>query len=379
MEAIRRFIVSIGIFVNRVFIRIIKLSSLIVSFSLMLISLVFIFMFFADYKYANSFFSHYAIQQAYQNGLDDFVKLCSFFGQQKILSVLILVLLLGGLFSLKFFLRKNWTKNLNMHRLLTNSAYLLTNFLISSIIVVIIFSSVIITTVVGYMDKAIKENTSLNTLPFSERANYVRDTVRDNTILGRAALAKAIYDFENNPNYLEKYSPEERLAFCLEINRLIDLQGGPKTAEEHYFRNFLNDAPPSLNDMLNSIKTGSLQNWKLLSPEQSAFHMYGEKGEYNLKFVSENGFYEAVYNIEGILLTEKNDAVNMGTYNYADPISEPQKHSIYDVLPYFEWGNVSTSDIQPEDALIDTNRFYQNPDAVSRYEKIKAEIEGFSQ
>ena len=52
------------------------------------------------------------------------------------------------------------------------------------------------------------------------------------------------------------------------------------------------------------------------TPSKSAFHMKGEDGEYNLKFVSFNGFIEAVYNKEGILLDENNDPINMGTYNF---------------------------------------------------------------
>lgn len=61
--------------------------------------------------------------------------------------------------------------------------------------------------------------------------------------------------------------------------------------------------------------------------------MYGENGVYNLKFVSDDGKYEGVYDKNGTELTEVNDPVNMGTYNYADP-SDTLEHTIFDVKPY---------------------------------------------
>lgn len=50
-----------------------------------------------------------------------------------------------------------------------------------------------------------------------------------------------------------------------------------------------------------------------------------------IKFVSICGKYEAVYNYKGILLNERNDPVNMGTYNYG---IETIVHLILDVVPY---------------------------------------------
>ena len=66
----------------------------------------------------------------------------------------------------------------------------------------------------------------------------------------------------------------------------------------------------------------------------------GENGEYNLKFVSEDGKYEAVYNKEGISLTQYNNPENMGTYNYADQNRDLINHTIFDVLPFKMWSNV---------------------------------------
>jgi hypothetical protein len=71
--------------------------------------------------------------------------------------------------------------------------------------------------------------------------------------------------------------------------------------------------------------------------------MQGPEGLYNLKFVSPEGFCEAVYNRHGDLLNERTDPVNMGTFNYGYGIKENNAHSKYDVDPYLEWGNTRNS------------------------------------
>lgn len=361
--------------INRVVVISIKLSSVIVSFSFILILLLAIGVTFADYQYADNFYSYYFTKQAFQNGLDGFILLCYLYEKQKIIAIVVVTMFIIGLFALKYLLRKYWTKELRKHNILTNSAYLLSNLFISIIIIVIIYISIMTFAVTSYMEIAISENDTVESLSFSERTNYIRELTKNNYFIGNAALQKVIYDFENNPDYLNNYSLEKHLEFCFEINRLIELIDGPQTAEEHYLRNYLNYGPPSLNDMIEEIKNNSPMKWKLLSPDQSVFHMNGEDGEYNLKFISKNGFFEAVYNIDGVLLTKTNDPVNMGTYNYADPILEPNKHSIYDIIPYFQWGNLSPSDMHPDETAID--RYSLNTDAVERYEKIRTETENY--
>ena len=54
--------------------------------------------------------------------------------------------------------------------------------------------------------------------------------------------------------------------------------------------------------------------------------------------MSYDGIFEAVYNKQGILLTEYNDPQNMGTYNYGNP-DNWLAHGIYDVAPYLRYGN----------------------------------------
>ena len=49
------------------------------------------------------------------------------------------------------------------------------------------------------------------------------------------------------------------------------------------------------------------------------YHIYGEDGLFNTKFISNEGErkYEGVYNKEGLLLAEENDPVNMGLTYFA--------------------------------------------------------------
>lgn len=108
--------------------------------------------------------------------------------------------------------------------------------------------------------------------------------------------------------------------------------------EIHYFRNILNKVPNTLEKIyaINADpNTPSGRTWKLLPYYQAAFHMYGDNGEFNVKFVTEDGHFEAVYDNEGKLVTSPK---NMGTYNYFGP-NNAQKHIEYDVEPYYALGN----------------------------------------
>lgn len=95
--------------------------------------------------------------------------------------------------------------------------------------------------------------------------------------------------------------------------------------------------------MLAAIKVKSSYGWHLLSQFETVYHMQGKDGDYNVKFVSEDGYHEAIYNKAGDLLTEKNDPVNMGTFNYVDPTGKPAMHAALDVLTYYSYGNCSAS------------------------------------
>ena len=59
----------------------------------------------------------------------------------------------------------------------------------------------------------------------------------------------------------------------------------------------------------------------------------------NVKYVSADGHFEVIYNKNGVLLSEKNNPANMGTYNYANPISNQAGHLELDMLPFYKWQN----------------------------------------
>ncbi len=119
--------------------------------------------------------------------------------------------------------------------------------------------------------------------------------------------------------------------------------------------------------------------WTLLSVGNSIYHMnptnFSGDGLKNLKFVSADGHHEAVYNQNGNLLTQYNDSINMGTYNYASPYwGSKVKHLSLDVIPYEKkgkflgigfglgYGNVRTADLL---GVIrgNENRYYESYEA----------------
>lgn len=153
--------------------------------------------------------------------------------------------------------------------------------------------------------------------------------------------------------------------FCEFFNFCI-INGTNITAEKHYIRNKLNRAPLSLEDMICEY-----DGWILCEVSATAYHMAGEDGEYNLKFVSKCGKYEAVYNKDGVLLTEHNDPANMGTYNYAGYKMSLALHSIFDVNPYNSFGNVPN--VPPN--RIDIISYYLNDYAQKYYHSMKDLLE----
>ena len=115
---------------------------------------------------------------------------------------------------------------------------------------------------------------------------------------------------------------------------------GAVDEELHYFRLKLNRAPETLEEMIKLINSTSNidDKWIMCSPFKGRFHMFGETGAYNIKFISSNNtdnIYEAVYDKDGNIITEINDyGKNMGTYNYASSSKHPKNHTDYDVKTY---------------------------------------------
>ncbi|MDE7360316.1 MAG: cellulose binding domain-containing protein [Oscillospiraceae bacterium] len=148
-------------------------------------------------------------------------------------------------------------------------------------------------------------------------------------------IVNMMIDDLNRSIYHEQVSFENWDKFCEFFNYCIK-NSGEINKEKHYTRNKLNRAPLTLKEML--MERGK---WTLCDLSSSLYHMDGVNGEYNLKFMSSCGKYEAVYNRNGELLTEINDPVNMGTYNYVDFNTDFWGHKKYDVDPYKKYGNVN--------------------------------------
>ncbi|CAH2213015.1 hypothetical protein [Tepidibacter aestuarii] len=207
---------------------------------------------------------------------------------------------------------------------------------------------------------------------------YIRkiDKIVEKTERYDLALNKIMKDFNFYKDQLNQINKVNWNRICRKINQLV-IKHGEVDKELHYLRNLLNRAPRTLEEMLKLNENLPKKiKWRLLEPEKSVFHMYGKYGEFNLKFVSHDGKFEAVYNKNGELLTEKNDQINMGTYNYADP-DDIIKHFIYDVAPYLRWGNTYNS-LKPQIYDVDANlaRFKMNKHAKNRYERVRKQLEG---
>ncbi|MDR1215231.1 MAG: hypothetical protein LBK25_00955, partial [Treponema sp.] len=163
----------------------------------------------------------------------------------------------------------------------------------------------------------------------------------NNKILAQIELNLLMFKIENKIINLNKLSDQEYIDIGHKFVTLINITGKIKSSKEHYFRNYFSRAPQILDEMVKIImnKEDNIFKWELLPWQKMAFHMYGKDGEYNLKFISSDGYFEAVYNRDGMLLTQENDPLNMGTFNYAHQLANQMTHYNLDVWPYFMWNN----------------------------------------
>ncbi|MDR2477056.1 MAG: hypothetical protein LBD18_04635, partial [Treponema sp.] len=156
----------------------------------------------------------------------------------------------------------------------------------------------------------------------------------------KVELSALMFQIENGLINIDALQDAEYISLAIKICALIDMK--EKISEgEHYLRTRFSRAPATLYEMAAIIieTDNSLFCWRLSTWQDTAFHTYGEDGAYNLKFISQDGHFEAVYNKNGVLLTADNDPLNMGTFNYGDCQTENMKHYKYDVWPYFAWNN----------------------------------------
>ncbi len=192
------------------------------------------------------------------------------------------------------------------------------------------------------------------------------------------ALGKLMADVEGGKLNMEGLSDADYITLAETVCYLVDAQGGVQSAQQHYFRNQFSRAPQTLDKMVQTIRQNP-QNpfgWRLLTPAETLYHMMGPSGVYNLKFISKDGHFEAVYNKQGALLTAQTGALDMGTFNYASPLTSLAKHSRYDVAPYIRWNNTpGLGPVTKNEAKAMQQAFNATPEAKQHYQEVAASLQ----
>ncbi|WP_010094430.1 hypothetical protein [Ornithinibacillus scapharcae] len=156
-------------------------------------------------------------------------------------------------------------------------------------------------------------------------------------IASHAIVMRMMQDLTNNQALL--YGHKNSNLFFDTFDRYVKKL--PYITEEiHHYRNELNnygEAPEELEEMIELAACGK---WKVFSARYHRYEVNEYDSAYNVKFISSDGRFEVVYNMEsGKMVT---DPVNMGTYNFAPGSIVPWKyyqHHKYDKVPWKKWGN----------------------------------------
>lgn len=236
-----------------------------------------------------------------------------------------------------------------------------------------------------WLESGTEDNTSFLSDEYFIGLNDLFEKVRDDhkkwyivdgssEIAARAVIVKMMQDLESNPGALTNH--ENSVRYFETFDRNIR-KAGSITEEVHFFRNTLNSysgAPVSLDDMITLAAEGK---WKLFSAKYHRYNHEGVKGALNLKFISKDGRFEAVYNSEtGEMVT---DPFNMGTYNYAPGSINPlkyYKHYTFDKQPWKKWGNesgVSFEDIMSLESGHGSSEEKNNSKEIKRWIKQRKE------
>jgi hypothetical protein len=200
---------------------------------------------------------------------------------------------------------------------------------------------------------------------------------KNNKTLAQIELDLLMFQIENKIINLDTLTNQEYIDIAHRFATSINIIGKIKSQKEHYFRIYFSRAPETLGEMVKVImdKENNIFEWELLSWQNTAFHMYGEDGEYNLKFVSTDGHFEAVYNKDGILLTQENDPLNVGTFNYANQLADQVTHYNLDIWPYFMWNN--TLEVMGiDEGIKETQPIDENAEAMKRYKEYERKLKG---
>lgn len=220
------------------------------------------------------------------------------------------------------------------------------------IAIILILGVISLKTLVQFQSNTIKNDLSSNSTLIIGSNEYVKKIKSISIKYGNLkALSVIMIEMDKSGNKLNNDEPDNISRFHKLVSSLV-YKIGYVDMRTHYFRNKLNRAPKNLEELIRLNKMLPVnKRWRLLNVADSSYHMQGIDGEYNLKFLSYDGFCEAVFNKKGLLLNEKNDPINMGTYNYGTEIFPINAHARFDKCPYFIWGNTENSPQRGKDAI----------------------------
>jgi hypothetical protein len=355
-----------------------NISNIILIISILLLALLIVSSIVIDNIIADGYFSNWIINFLLVNKIaDGFFSLSFDIIEKNYLKLKLFVGLFILLIIVKIILSKIIKRIINGEIWRT----IIINFLNIILCCYIAFQSVflflyIITT--GYIiDTSIEANFSASQINNSRK--IVEDTGKyllDRKTSADIMLKNIMAEINNGILNIDKLTDEEYISLAKNICTFFETKETVDTSEEHYLRNYFSRGPETLSEMIETILNNNVVfGWKLMPPDETVLHQMGRNGEYNLKFVSDDGHFEIIYNRDGKKITQENDPKNMGTFNYADPVLDPEKHSVLDVMPYFIWGNTEEDKsfielIDDNDENYEVYDYYQNSEAVNRYNNI---------
>jgi hypothetical protein len=144
----------------------------------------------------------------------------------------------------------------------------------------------------------------------------------------------------------------------LTIIAVVTLEILSPSKEEHYARNSHNEIPDD--DELLGIVQGENDKWHKADDSMNRYHrntngIQGEEAMYNKKYMTEGNESEVIICYDPVHVPvpyRVTDPNNIGTYNYGEGIFE---HFVYDVWPYWKWGNSPDDTTSEWDHIVGRN------------------------
>jgi hypothetical protein len=195
----------------------------------------------------------------------------------------------------------------------------------------------------------------------------------NNKTTAQTELDALMFQIENGAINVDTLNDKEYRELAYQFAALINGIGTIKSSREHYFRTYFSRAPKTLDEMVMVVldRENDIFEWELIHWENMSFHVFRKDGEYNLKFVSADGYFEAVYDKDGMLLTQDTDPMNMGTFNYANQLRDRMAHYYLDIWPYFKWNNTPGAKEMAWD-VENSQPIEKNENAMKRYKEYEA-------